>query len=1319
TTWSAATTSGVLGGSDTSATVTGLSANTSYSFRLVITGGANAGNSNAVAVTTLSVPVSDFATTGKTSTTADFGWSVVSGATSLAIEQSTDGGTTWSAATTSSVVGGSDTNATVTGLSANTSYSFRLVVTGGANAGNSNAVAVTTLSVPVSDFATTGKTSTTADFGWSAVSGASSLAIEQSTDGGTTWSAATTSGIVGGSDTSATVTGLSANTSYSFRLVITGGANAGNSNAVALTTLSVPVSDFATTGKTSTTSDFGWSVVSGASSLAIEQSTDGGTTWSAATTSGVLGGSDTSATVTGLSANTSYSFRLVVTGGANAGNSNAVAVTTLSVPVSDFSSMGKTSATADFGWSVVSGASSLAIEQSTDGGTTWSAATTSGELGGSDTSATVTGLSANTSYSFRLVITGGANAGNSNAVVVTTLSVPVSDFASTGKTSATADFDWNAVSGASSLAIEQSTDGGTTWSAATTSGVLAGSSTSATVTGLSANTNYTFRLVITGGANAGNSNAVAVTTLSVPVSDFASTGKTSMTADFGWSAVSGATSLAIEQSTDGGTTWSAATTSGALGGSDTSATVMGLSANTSYSFRLVITGGANAGNSNAVAVTTLSVPVSDFASTGKTSTTVDFGWSAVSGATSLAIEQSTDGGTTWSAATTSGVLAGSSTSVTVTGLSANTSYTFRLVVTGGANAGNSNAVVVTTLSVPVSDFASTGKTSTTVDFGWSAVSGASSLVIEQSSDGGTTWGAATTSGALGGSDTSATVTGLSANTSYSFHLVVTGGANAGNSNAVAVTTLSVPVSDFATTGKTSTTADFGWSAVSGASSLVIEQSSDGGTTWGAATTSGALGGSDTSATVTGLSANTSYSFHLVVTGGANAGNSNAVAVTTLSVPVSDFATTGKTSTTADFGWSAVSGASSLSIEQSTDGGTTWSAATTSGALGGSDTSATVTGLNANTSYMFRLVVTGGANVGNSNAVAVTTLSVPVSDFATTGKTSTTADFGWSAVSGASSLSIEQSTDGGTTWSAATTSGALGGSDTSATVTGLNANTSYMFRLVVTGGANAGNSNAVAVTTLSVPVSDFASMGKTSTTADFGWSAVSGASSLAIEQSTDGGTTWSVATTSSALGGSDTSATVTGLSANTNYWFRLAITGGANAGNSNAVSVTTMSVPISDFATTGKTSTTADFGWSAVSGATSLAIEQSTDGGTMWSAATTSGVHGGSDTSATVTGLSANTSYSFRLVITGGANAGNSNAVALTTLSVPVSDFATTGKTSTTADFGWSAVIGASPLAIEQSTDGGTTWSAATTSGALGGSDTSATVTGLSANTSYS
>ncbi|MBW7476438.1 S-layer homology domain-containing protein [Paenibacillus oenotherae] len=1316
--WSAATTSGALGGSSTSATVTGLSANTSYTFRLVVTSGANAGNSNTVAVTTLSVPVSDFASTGKTSTTADFGWSVVSGASSLAIEKSTDGGTTWGAATTSGALSGSSTSATVTGLSANTSYMFRLIVTGGANAGNSNTVAVTTLSVPVSDFASTGKTSTTADFGWSVVSGASSLAIEQSTDGGTTWSAATTSGALGGSDTGSTVTGLSANTSYTFRLVVVGGANAGNSNAVAVTTLSVPVSDFATTGKTSTTADFGWSAVSGASSLVIEQSTDGGITWGAATTSGALAGSSTSATVTGLSANINYSFRLVVTGGANAGNSNAVAVTTLPVPVSDFASTGKTSTTADFDWSAVSGASSLAIEQSTDGGTTWSAATTSGALGGSDTSATVTGLSANTSYSFRLVVTGGANAGNSNAVALTTLSVPVSDFSSMGKTSATADFGWSVVSGATSLAIEQSTDGGTTWGAATTSGALGGSDTSATVTGLSANTSYTFRLVVIGGANAGNSNAVAVTTLSVPVSDFATTGKTSATADFGWSVVSGATSLAIEQSTDGGTTWGAATTSGVLGGSDTSATVTGLSANTSYTFRLVVTGGANAGDSNAVAVTTLSVPVSDFATTGKTSTTADFGWSAVSGASSLAIEQSSDGGTTWSAATTSGALVDSSTSATVTGLSANTNYTFRLVVTGGGNAGNSNTVAVTTLSVPVSDFSSMGKTSATADFGWSAVSGASSLAIEQSTDGGTTWGAATTSGVLGGSDTSATVTGLNANTSYTFRLVVTGGANAGNSNAVAVTTLSVPVSDFATTGKTSATADFGWSVVSGATSLAIEQSTDGGTTWGAATTSGALGGSDTSATVTGLSANTSYTFRLVVIGGANAGNSNAVAVTTLSVPVSDFATTGKTSTTADFGWSAVSGASLLAIEQSTDGGTTWSAATTSGALAGSSTSATVTGLNANTSYTFRLVVTGGGNAGNSNTVAVTTLSVPVSDFSSMGKTSATADFGWSVVSGATSLAIEQSTDGGTTWGAATTSGALAGSSTSATVTGLSANTNYTFRLVVTGGANAGNSNTVAVTTLSVPVSDFASTGKTSTTADFGWSAVSGATSLAIEQSTDGGTTWSAATTSGALGGSDTSATVTGLSANTSYSFRLVVTGGANAGNSNAVAVTTLSVPVSDFATAGKTSATADFGWSAVSGASLLAIEQSTDGGTTWSAATTSGVLGGSDTSATVTGLSANTSYSFRLVITGGANAGNSNAVAVTTLSVPVSDFATTGKTSTTADFGWSAVSGATSLAIEQSTDGGTTWSTSTTSGALGGSDTSATVTGLSANTSY-
>ncbi|MCP1137267.1 SBBP repeat-containing protein [Paenibacillus polysaccharolyticus] len=98
------------------------------------------------------------------------------------------------------------------------------------------------------------------------------------------------------------------------------------------------------------------------------------------------------------------------------------------------------------------------------------------------------------------------------------------------------------------------------------------------------------------------------------------------------------------------------------------------------------------------------------------------------------------------------------------------------------------------LDIPSSaiiDFASTAKTSTTASFSWTAASGATGILIEQSPAGANTW-TTTTIGAIATNSTTATVTGLSAATAYDFRLVVSGGANAGNSNTVSVTTDNVP-----------------------------------------------------------------------------------------------------------------------------------------------------------------------------------------------------------------------------------------------------------------------------------------------------------------------------------------------------------------------------------------------------------------------------------------------------------------------------------------------------------------------------------------------
>jgi hypothetical protein len=74
--------------------------------------------------------------------------------------------------------------------------------------------------------------------------------------------------------------------------------------------------------------------------------------------------------------------------------------------------------------------------------------------------------------------------------------------------------------------------------------------------------------------------------------------------------------------------------------------------------------------------------------------TATLSWIAAVKATEVKIEQSSDNGITWSAATTEKPVTVASSSAVVTGLSANTSYKLRVKVTGGLNAGISNVVTV-------------------------------------------------------------------------------------------------------------------------------------------------------------------------------------------------------------------------------------------------------------------------------------------------------------------------------------------------------------------------------------------------------------------------------------------------------------------------------------------------------------------------------------------------------------------------------------------------------------------------------------------------
>ncbi|RIE02034.1 fibronectin type III domain-containing protein [Cohnella faecalis] len=278
-----------------------------------------------------------------------------------------------------------------------------------------------------------------------------------------------------------------------------------------------------------------------------------------------------------------------------------------------------------------------------------------------------------------------------------------------------------------------------------------------------------------------------------------------------------------------------------------------------------------------------------------------------------------------------------------------------------------------------------------------------------------------------------------------------------------------------------------------------------------------------------------------------------MSATTVAAPLTDLASGAITGSTVELSWTAAVGASSVTVEVSTNGGSSWKPATVETAISANASTAKVTGLLAGTDYKLRLNVTGGENNGLSNVLAIKTANEVVTSLAVTGKSANTVALSWSSLIRASSVSVEFRTTGGE-WQPAS-AGALSSSSKTATVRGLQANTEYEIRLKVVGGANEGASYPVSVKTDALKLTSLSNTGKTSSSVTLKWTVPARAASFGILISTNGGVSWGVVEYPE-LGLDSTSATITGLSAYTSYKFKLAISGGDYEGESNEITVRT-------------------------------------------------------------------------------------------------------------------------------------------------------------------
>ncbi|MBD8874360.1 hypothetical protein [Rhodanobacter sp. DHB23] len=396
----------------------------------------------------------------------------------------------------------------------------------------------------------------------------------------------------------------------------------------------------------------------------------------------------------------------------------------------------------------------------------------------------------------------------------------------TNPTTGSSTVSWGSALAATSYTLQQSSNGGSTWST-----VYGGSATSTTVSGLAAG-GYTYRVEACIGSNCSGwtSSATlgvwpAIPAVTVP------TGTINGPYTVSWTAATGATGYTVQESLNGGA-WSTIATnttatsisrpgtttgsytyhveaSDAYGTAGWSATSAAVSVNTAYG--VVPT-----------PVPTLTVPAAS--STGSAT----LGWTASSPVTGYTLQQSSNGGGTWTT-----VYSGTATSAALTGL-ANGSYTYHVQAcndTGGNSVctawATGGTLVVThppasapTLTVPASS------TTGSYTVSWGAVSTATSYTLQLSSNGGSTW-----STAYNGSATSWGASGQG-NGSYVYRVEAcnVGGCSAWSSSGTTTVllppasapSLSVPASN--ATGSYSVS----WSAVGTATSYTLQRSIDSG-----------------------------------------------------------------------------------------------------------------------------------------------------------------------------------------------------------------------------------------------------------------------------------------------------------------------------------------------------------------------------------------------------------------------------------------------------------------------------------------------------------
>ncbi len=264
-------------------------------------------------------------------------------------------------------------------------------------------------------------------------------------------------------------------------------------------------------------------------------------------------------------------------------------------------------------------------------------------------------------------------------------------------TTSSATVSWSAVSGAISYDVDYKLTSSGTWTNAAT----ATTGTSVNISGLSASSTYDWRVRTNCSSGSSSYSAAQFTTSAVPVcnapSGLSASAITTSSATVSWSAVSGAASYDVDYKLTTSGTWINAATAT----TGTSVNISGLASSSAYDWqvRTNCTNGLN--SSYSAAQFTTSTPVtcnapSGLSSSGITTSAATVSWTAVAGANSYDVDYKLTSSGTWTNAAT----ATASTSVNIGGLSASSTYDWRVRTNCTGGSSSYSAAQFTTSTAP-------------------------------------------------------------------------------------------------------------------------------------------------------------------------------------------------------------------------------------------------------------------------------------------------------------------------------------------------------------------------------------------------------------------------------------------------------------------------------------------------------------------------------------------------------------------------------------------------------------------------------------------